>query len=219
MHDEPNRDSLTRHILLVGDMLLSGPESMYPVNAEGQSYLWSTLFVVWHSDTFDKWRSIRVYTDGNGSDEEGYLGPVVRFASWDRGRDIHLQPSWPNVSIDLGGLPIDSPQLQARVRSVQAAVAQVPFAAHGLPTRRNFGPSLGDGKGQLTVRVISGWQNRELSLEVGEAPGLYETLLTVETELRQMATPIDRRAWLERYDCSPNELLARKSWYWDGQSG
>jgi hypothetical protein len=217
MGDRAAKESVVRRLLLVGGMLLSGPVSMYPRDADGQSYLSSSLFVLWHSETFDKWRSVRVYTDGNGSDEEGYLEPIMRCASWHREADIRLQLSWPNVLVDLGGLPIDSPQLQATVRSVQEHIARVPFAAQGLPVRRNFGAWSGDGRGRLTVKVISGWQDRELSVDVGEAPELYETSLRLEAELRRIATPVHRHQWLERYDWSPDELLTRKSWYWDGQ--
>src|SRR6266403_637673 len=98
MPDRSMRDSATRRLLRVGNMLLSGPESLYPAGGDGNSYLWSTVSMRWHSQTFDSWRSVRVYCDANGSDEEGYLEPMARFASWDRERDLFVvRPPWPTV--------------------------------------------------------------------------------------------------------------------------
>src|SRR5437870_1818786 len=148
MRDRIVTNSVTRHLLRVGNTLLSGPESIYPVGGDGHSYVWSTVSMRWHSQTFSEWRSVRVYCDANGSDDEGYLEPMVRFASWDRENDIlRVRPPWPNVLVELEGLPIDSLDLQAVVRRLQEALAQVPIVAHGLPTRRNFGEFSGDQRG------------------------------------------------------------------------
>ena len=57
----------------------------------------------------------------------------------------------------------------------------------------------------------------ERSLYVAEAPALHEISVMLEDELRRLAVPVERGAWLERYDQSPDELLQNKSWYWDGQ--
>src|SRR5262245_4368019 len=143
-------DKVTSRLLRLGNKLLDGPKMIYSGRDNSHSYLESMISIRCHSETFDEWRSVRVYCDANGSDEDGYLEPMARFATWNRAKDIFvLRPSWPNVLIELATLPIDSLELQAAVHRLQAVVGQVPFVAHGLPTRRNFGEYAGDDKGHL----------------------------------------------------------------------
>lgn len=118
---------------------------------------------------------------------------------------------------ELASLPIDSLELQAAVRALQEAVNQAPFVAHGLPTRRNFGKSVADARGHLTIEVTSGWQEWECAAWVAEVPALHETSLRVEAEFRRLAVPVERYGWLECYDQGPDEMLGNKSWYWDGE--
>lgn len=121
------------------------------------------------------------------------------------------------MSVELARLPSDSSDLQATIRKLQEATRQVPFVPQGLPTRRNFGECPGEDKGYLTVEVGSGWQTMERSLFVAEAPALHEMSVILEDDLHQLALPVERGAWLERYDQNPDELLRGTSWYWDGQ--
>jgi hypothetical protein len=210
------KDKVTSRLLRVGYKLLDGPKTIH--SSGGKSYLESMVSIRWHSETFGEWRSVRIYCDANGNDEDGYLEPMVRFATWDRAKDIFvLRPSWPNVLIELATLPIDSLELQAAVHKLQEAVGQVPFVAHGLPTRRNFGEYSGGDRGHLTVQVSSGWQELERAVHVAEVPALYETASILEAELRRLATPVERQLWLERYDRSIDEMLGSDGWYWSGQ--
>jgi len=134
----------------VGYKLLDGPKTIHSSSGDSHPYLESMICIRWHSETFGEWRSVRIYCDANGTDEDGYIDPMVRFARWDRTKDIVvLRPSWPSVLIDLATLPIDSLELQAAVHKLQEVVGQVPFVAHGLPTRRNFG----EYAGPLPIRL------------------------------------------------------------------
>lgn len=208
----------TRRLLLVGRMLLIGPKKIFPAGEDRHSFLESTVLVQWRSGTAGMWRSMQVYCDANGSDDIGYLAPMVRFASWHREKDVFVtRPPWPDVSVELAMLPADSSDLQAGIRRLQEMVRQVPFVPHGLPTRRNFGECPGSDEGHLTVEIGSGWQTMTRSLEVAEAPPLREFTVTLENDLRRLALPVDRGVWLEWYDQSPVELLQSDGWYWDGQ--
>jgi hypothetical protein len=106
-------------------------------------------------------------------------------------------------------------ELQAAIHRLQEAVGQVPFVAHGLPTRRNFGEYSGDDRGHLTVQVSSRWQELERAIHVAEAPALYETSSIVEAELRRLASPVERHVWLEHYDRGLDEMLGSDGWYWN----
>ena len=212
------KDKISSRVLRVGYKLLDGPKTIHSSSGDSHSYLESMISIRWHSETLGEWRSMRIYCDANGSDEDGYIEPMVRFATWDRTKDILvLRPSWPSVLIELATLPIDSLELQAAVHRLQEVVGQVPFVAHGLPTRRNFGEYAGDDRGHLTVQVSSGWQELERAVHVAEAPALYETSSIVEAELRRLAIPVERHVWLERYDRIIDEMLGSGGWYWNGQ--
>ena len=129
-------DKVRWHLLRVGNNLLDGPKTIYSSRGNSHSYLESMISIRWHSETFDEWRSVRVYCDANGSDEDGYLEPMVRFTTWDREKDLALQPTWPNVLIELATLLIDSLELQSAVHRLQETMGQVPFVAGSSDTTK-----------------------------------------------------------------------------------
>ncbi len=80
-------------LLRLGNALLSGPGSVYPADKNRALYLESSISIQWRSEDLRNFRSMRIYCDASGDDEEGYLEPMVRFASWNRSEDIHaLKP-------------------------------------------------------------------------------------------------------------------------------
>lgn len=204
--------------LCVGNLLLRGPEAIFPSGGDRHLWLGSALAITWHSDTLGVWRSLRIFTDANGSDEDGFLPPIVRFATWDRATDTQQRECrWPNVSTELVALPLDSVELQVAITAFQEAVAKVPFEACGLATRRNFGACPADNRGHLSVTLSSGWQELDRAFWVASAPTVHEASKLLETDLRRLARPEPRDRWSERYDRTPDELVETSAWFWDGQ--
>jgi len=202
----------------LGNMLLIGPQTIFPASGDRHMYLEAAVSIQWHSETFGHWRSVRIYCDANGSDEEGYLEPMVRFAAWHREKVVLVtRPPWPSVTIELLKLPVDSSDLQIGIRKLQEVMGQVPFPPQGLPIRRNFGACPGDDTGHFTIQVGCGWQQMERSAHVAEAPAFYDVAAALEGDLRRLAIPVERSAWSEHYELSPDEMLQSKGWYWDGQ--
>jgi hypothetical protein len=210
---------LTRRLLLIGTMLVKGPQVLYPKNGDGHLYLEKSVSITWAGETRARLRSVHIYCDANGSDEEGYLTPLVRFASWNRYQDLfELRPTWPNVIIEMAELPIDSAELQSIVEGRQTAVGRLPFAAKGLATRRNFGEWPEGHADVLTIRLASGWQELERRLFVCESQALYETARKAESQLRRIGVSLEQRLWDEVYDHGPEDLMRDTSWRWNGQS-
>ena len=213
MEQSEHDQQLTIRLLRIGTMLVEGSKVLYPKEGDGHLYLEKSVSIHWAEETRARLRSVHIYCDANGSDEEGYLTPVVRFAFWHRYQDIfELRPQWPNVEIEMAELPSDSGELQAIVRELQAAVADVPFVAKGLATRRNFGDWLEGSHDVLTIRLENGWQSLERRLFVCEAPDLYEIVQKAESDLRKISMDINALSWEEVYDQGPEDLLRNKSW-------
>jgi hypothetical protein len=210
--------ALTRYLLRVGGMLVDGPNLILKKDEDGPSCIEKCVSIVWAHESRVQLRSVHIYCDASGSDEEGYLKPIVRFASWERKKDvIELRPAWPQVVVELAELPSNSVELQTVVQTLQVVVGSIPFAPKGLATYRNFGELPEGSHDEVTIGLSSGWQYLERRLFVCEAPGLYEAVQQAETLLRKLGTIVDRNSWEEMYDQAPKDLVRDKSWRWNGR--
>jgi hypothetical protein len=165
----------------------------------------------------EKWRSLRIYCDGNGDEDVGFLKPMARFATWDRKRAIEARlPALDSVRVELGEFPFDSAEIEDRVVALQTEVDRAGIRSYGLGTRRNFGefPSVADG--YLFVDLVSGHQVVSRSAWISEAHRLNRAAEDLNKALHRHSTEVDRAHWLEAYDWSPREISERKGWEWNG---
>ena len=201
----------------VGMMLLSGPDAIYYRDPDRRLYVEGAISMRWASAQHEQFESVKIYCDGNGDEAEGFLRPMVRFASWDRAKAwSEPQSALSSVVVDLAALPFDSLELEAAVACLQAEVDSPLLSEHGLKTKREFGVFPGVALGHLDVTVISSHQEVSRSLWVSEAPRLYNAVMNLKVTLRSLSTPLDRTNWLESYDWSPDQMIGKAGWEWDG---
>lgn len=198
-------------------MLIDGPYHIYSRAGESRRCVSTALSLKWHSAQYEQWRSVRIYCDGNGDEEVGYLKPMARFANWDRKTDLALKQSpWPSVRVELSDFPFDSTHIEDRVIALQKEVDRAMIRSYGLVTRRDYGDSPSVADGYLFVDLGSGHQDVSRSAWISEAPCLNRAAEDLYDALRRHSTPVDRANWLESYDWSPSELAHQKMWKWDG---
>lgn len=200
--------------------LLSGPAAIFTNPPDGSRYGESAISIKWHSANFKLWESVNLYCDGNGDEAEGFLKPMVRFASWDRKRASSEGNSvQSSMIVELATLPFDSPELERAVVRLQMEVDQPLISKYGLITRRNFPDFPIMSEGHLHVSMLAVYQDVSRSAWVSEAPRLHRVVNEVKEVLRNLAQPVERKCWLESYEWSPDEWDERQGWKWDGSPG
>lgn len=208
----------SRTALRLGNMLVDGPRSIHRSDAIGTTYVESSTAIHWNCPHFSQFRSCRIYCDACGDEDSGFLNPLVRFASWDRGNDIHnLKPSWPNVVIQLWQLPLDCPELQSEIEALQHRTDTARLVHFGLPVRRDFGENTRCDGGRISVETYAGWQSVKREVWIPADSNWAGTLDTIQSIVYAIGHTAVLSEWIERYDNSPEQLASGTAWEWDFQ--
>ena len=203
-------------ILRLGNLLVSGPDTIHKSENVGNCYVQASTSVHWNDASFGNFRSCRIYCDACGDDESGYLLPMARIAEWNRRLDMETPPlHWPNVDIQLMTLSLDCHELQAEIESIQKRLDTKMLSSHGLPTRRNFGDAELGSNGKLKIESNAGWQTITRDFWLGESTEFLNTFDSLRAIVDDTGTLVDDGCWVERYDHSPAQLASGRRWDWD----
>ena len=203
-------------ILRLGNMLVSGPDTIHESESVGNSYVEASTSLYWNDASFGTFRSCRIYCDACGDDENGFLLPMARIAEWNRRHDMETPPSrWPNVGIRLLTMSLDCRELQAEIESIQRRMDSSMLTSHGLPTRRNFGDAELGCDGKLRIESKAGQQSITRDFWLGESSGFLGAFDSLVAIVDDIGTLVEDGCWVERYDHSPNLLASGLGWDWD----
>ncbi|MFH5803118.1 hypothetical protein [Alienimonas sp. DA493] len=203
--------------LRIGNALTKGPWTLHVPDRVGWKYVESQHSLHWHDPQGLTWRSVRLYCDACGDDEEGYLDPIARLARWDRLDDLQAAPEgWPDVRIERFRLPLDCPTVQAEVRRQQEAVQALRFRTLGLPTRRDFGEHGPWEAGRFEIRTGGGWDDLKWRGDLGTDSPLADALDRLAAIVRDAGDPLPPTAFVECYDTSFEALADGRRWDWNG---
>lgn len=215
-------ETATKHsaLLRLGNVLVEGPDTIHSKDGSGSSHLSSSCSLFWHDSTFTKFRSCRIYCDGSGDDDSGFLPPLVRIAEWERHEDLaEGPPAWPHVLIDLLQVPLDCPEIQREVSRVQALADSNRLTTFGLPTRRNFGDAELGSFGHLRIEAHAGMQTISRAFWLSEAEDCCDLFDSMISVARSCGSVADRERWVERYDRSLDDITTGASWVWNYETG
>ena len=211
---------LRRRILRLAKAFVEGPRSLIPPEElDDFGWLEPELKLRWWHNGYRAWESLIIYCDNTVNRDEHFLKPLIRYARWERQKDMRQMPAWPTVDIRLSYFEEHLDWVNAKVKLLQDALAHAPFVAFGLTLQRDAPDMQLDGaRGTISIYSRNGIQAIEYTSDA-LPPGDKVTELFFDTfqDLLNIMQPISREGWKEAYDYDWSDTDVRKSWYWDGK--
>jgi hypothetical protein len=211
----PNR---YRRLHRYADALLEGPDFIRPpVSWDRFGYLTRAVSIRLRLATpvpgrriaiyRDPQQSIAIYTDDTVNRADRFLPPLIRYASWDRLKNLPVlnetDSPWPAVDVSLGTI-VNRKVTLAFIGRLQRRLRRLPFVPY-FSARRGIPPIRGNGIiGEMSLLVRNGAQAVEYRAPTsGPDQGLARLAIAGLQCFREQMKPLPLRGWKEFYSFTP----------------
>ena len=226
MASKPNR---YRRLHRLADALLEGPAFIRPpVSRDRDGYLARDFGIRLHLATpipgkrmaiyRQPHQSIAVYTDATMNRARGFLPPIIRYATWDRLKDLpqlnDTDRPWPHVEVTLGAMA-NRRAVSALILKLQQRLRRVPFVPY-FSARRGVAKTVGGGlPGVMRFFARNGIQLIEYgAFTDGPDRGLARLAIAGMQLLREQLNPFSLRGWKEFYEFTPPAGPTNTDLFW-----